>query len=345
MENWSNIFNIASLPSTNLVYIAVGSSMGYSHYDEVNNQKPESNNQQYPCFLDKFRDNKLIILIDPALEAPLKLESFFATKGDPLGQVDSVTGPDDKYISRTFRNSTTHVFAFNTYFYYETRKYFHNDEEKQINAIVDHCVANLINLISICLSKVDKTKLIFQDYSGPDTFNFYSSLLACFDRDELLDNVMFDVTQKDSGCFIEITPELAAVDSSNRFIQDKFYKLVKLASTSTEKYSQHLNERIGILQYPLSLVIGKLNESIDFDLSSVFGLNRVKNLATIYNFKYDEHSKDPRYILETYTQLFCIIIQDIIESKQCCTTQCDYLMSIINQRDKIYNALSMLRYE
>ncbi len=334
MQNWSEIFDKASLPNTNLVYIAIGSAMG--HYQENELQ----NNQQYPCFLEKFADNKLIILIDPMLESPLKIEEFFARQNDPLIMTKSIV-ENDKYVWRIFQNRTTCVVAINSCFYYEIRNYYNPQEEKEINSTVDTNVSNLINLISICLSKVNKTKIIFQDYSGPDTFNFYSSLLSCFDRDELLNNVLFDVTENESGCFIEMSPELATIDSDGNFVQERFKKLVQIRSSP--KYQLFLNNRVTVMQYPMSFVITKLHESIDFNMSEVHGLYKVKQLATLYDISYDSDCVNPHYILDTYTKIFKLVLRDIIDSNGYCHSQYDYIMSIIDQRMMLYNALSVLR--
>ena len=65
------------------------------------NQLTSMNNQQFPCFLNKTKGNKVVILIDPILEMPLKTEQLFQEMGDPLILVNSEF-KDEKLISENY---------------------------------------------------------------------------------------------------------------------------------------------------------------------------------------------------------------------------------------------------
>ena len=69
------------------------------------------NNQQFPCFLNKTKGNKVVILIDPILEMPLKTEQLFQEMGDPLILVNSEF-KDEKTYFRELRIKSDSVTIF-----------------------------------------------------------------------------------------------------------------------------------------------------------------------------------------------------------------------------------------
>jgi hypothetical protein len=79
---WKFIFNTIKTSDFDIIYMAIGCSMEY--YNEVTT----NNNQQYPIFLDNF-NKKVILLIDPLLETPLKIETFLQNKNQTLNQITS----------------------------------------------------------------------------------------------------------------------------------------------------------------------------------------------------------------------------------------------------------------
>jgi hypothetical protein len=88
------------------VYLGIGAAM------DSCNQLTSMNNQQFPCFLNKIKGNKVVILIDPILETPLKTEQLFQEMGDPLILVNSEFKDEKTYFRelRTKSNSVT-IFA------------------------------------------------------------------------------------------------------------------------------------------------------------------------------------------------------------------------------------------
>ena len=75
------------------------------------NQLTSMNNQQFPCFLNKTKGNKVVILIDPILEMPLKTEQLFQEMGDPLILVNSEF-KDEKTYFRELRIKSNSVTIF-----------------------------------------------------------------------------------------------------------------------------------------------------------------------------------------------------------------------------------------
>ena len=74
MYIWHKILTTVAKASCKLVYFGIGSEMNDCH------KITELNNSQYPCYLNKFEGNKVIILFDSQLETPLKIEKYFEDK-------------------------------------------------------------------------------------------------------------------------------------------------------------------------------------------------------------------------------------------------------------------------
>ena len=96
---WNFIFDKIKEFQFNLIYMAVGCSM--KDYNIITLK----NNQQYPSFLNKYK-KKVIILIDPLLEYPLKLETFFRNNNNYLVQINTQFN-DLRY----YENSDNLIFA------------------------------------------------------------------------------------------------------------------------------------------------------------------------------------------------------------------------------------------
>ena len=293
-----------------VVYIGIGTSM--EPYTEVN----ESNNQQCPCFLNKF-NNKLIILFDSYLEKPLKTESVL---------YDLVTVHDQDY--RILKNSNVTIYAINEYLNYELE---HADKQNKTKAEND--IPALLNIISLCLS--NKIKLIIQDYSGNDTQNFYMSLFGMFDRDELLNNIFFDVTEKDSGCRVTLEPTQALI-VDNKFIQNKYLKLVDMNDPSN-----YIKTRGDKLKYPLAWCYVQYYENPSFKM---FGYNDIKFLCMVYEIDYSEKQKEDRiYILGKLYELIKNMIEDIVIVKNGTFELCKFLLTeAIYNRNQFNNMITDL---
>lgn len=343
MFYWNYVIDKISEPNTKLVYIAIGSGMG--HYTQIT----ESNNQQYPCFLDKFDGRKVVILIDPDLESPLKVESYFENLNNQLRLVRAVTNPDEDdekhsndnrpkppHIFRQFTNSNIDLFAINTSYDYQ----FYDRTTPYERTKIDGDIAKMIDMIFICLGKVNKTKMIVQDYTGRDINHFYISMFKFFNKKEILNNVLFDVTQNDGGCFFDIKPSMAQVDSENNFIQERYSKLTQY--TRSPFYDQILKTRIDILNYPISYYYFKLSES------PVFGVNNLDRLNlwfAIYEIEWDSENKNPDYLKTKFLELSRVMIEDIVDSRSCGADVKKYLSDNITNRSVFINTLSILKFD
>jgi hypothetical protein len=340
---WDKITNTADSPLTKLVYLGIGSSM--ECYSEITT----TNNQQYPCFLDKFEDNKVIVLFDTRLETPLKIEDYFERKKDQLDMIDSIVSENGTFIFREFQNNSgsVKVYAVNENFNFEYRRFGHLDENdmKVYNENVDITTSNLFNLIGTCLGKHTKTKLILQDYSGRPTVSFYVSLLKSFDKDEMLSNVIFDVTQRDPGCFFVITPEYPTLDASGNFVQENYIQLKQIRKYPL--YNHVLKQRIDQLVYPLSSNYVKLSQDPAFELA---GMDKISNLCTIYSVEFNDtiqnngSPKNRDYLLAKFMELIKIMLNDIIRSQDCDVSYIEHFIQLMSDRNAFINSMSVLKY-
>jgi hypothetical protein len=337
MSIWEPIINKLAQPNITVAYMAIGAGMGY--YQQIT----DSNNQQYPCFLNKFDGNKVVILIDPHLEFPLKVESHFQSLNDELRTIQTIEYPKSEknefenkspYIFRHLSNSSVDVFALNTSFDYQLYEGI-TDEQK---FKTDGDIALMMNLISICLGKVKRTKLIVQDYTGGDISEFYVSLFNIFGKQEMLNDVLFDVTQKDGGCFIQIKPSLAQVDSDNNFIHEKFSKLTSF--TESELYIPILKIRIDVLIFHILHNLHKLKESSGFKIEKP---ERFNLWFSIYDVEWDSDNKNPEYLKNKLEQLTKIMVEDIVDSKNRKSELKTHLINNISNKSVFINTIVPLK--
>ena len=351
MDHWQRIFDNLSLPTTTTLYIGVGSSMEY--YTEVT----EQNNQQYPCFLNDFEGSHLVILIDPCMESDLKLFTYFEQVGDPVMLVNQtnwdntqdatcassfwINNVKSKYPGsiiphvREFYNSVGRFFIINDCFYPEVNAHM---SESQI-AKSSESISILYQLITIALGKIKPSKVIYQDYTGYDTTNCFSSLFDIFGRENVLSNVCFDVTQQDGGCFIELKPNMIQFDEAGNFFQEKYEQLTKIPNSPN--YNKILRSRIDILSYPTIWNYINLKSSNSF---VQLYPNTVKRLASLYEIEFSPNEKHDR-LLDQYLRVITVVIRDIVRSREIDDEFANYLLENLTNRSEFTNAINILKFE
>ena len=331
MNHWQRIFDYISLPTTNIIYIGVGSSMG--DYQEITTK----NNQQYPCFLNKFAGKHLVILIDPYMETNLKLLNYFEELNDPLilqNQIN-ITNTTNPYI-REYTNDKGLFFIINDCFYSDIDQYMQPIEIEQAN----HHIAIMHQIISIALGKISPSKIIFQNYSGYDTTAYYLSLFDVFNHNQLLSNVCFDVTQHNGGCFIDFDPNMITLDKNINFIQEKYELLVNFPDS--QYYLKNLKTRIDLLSYPLVWNYINFKKSIDFERVLV---HKIKFLAIIYKIEYDLSNNNYNYIINCYYNIIHCVITDIVRSRRIPDEIIECLLTNLENRFEFTNLMSILKFE
>ncbi len=298
MIPWQIVYDNIYLPTTKIVYVAVGCCM--DRYTEITSE----NNQQYPCFLNRFPQKQVIILIDPNIEDDLRIVHYWESQGSPLNQIYY----DNNIPSELFRHYENHavtVFAIKASLNYEIYPILTSSEKQK----TFDDIAIIYNMISLCLSKVVPTKFILQDYTGRDTTNFYIDTMNIFGRNEVMKNVIFDVTQDDGGCFISIQESMIEVDSAGDFVHEKFMRLSMLKGS--QHYRKQLTTRIDVLLYPITWCYIKMLEDKSF---SLIDKHKIKQLTAVYEVEWVEDVVEPEYHIDVLKQLIDVILQDICEA-------------------------------
>lgn len=317
MSVWENIINDIKYCQLDIIYMAIG--CGMQNYKEV----LPSNNQQNPGFLDKFK-RKLYILIDPELETPLKIQS-------QISGLETTTL--DTY--RILKNDSIIIHAINECFHYDLSiKYNLENNYNETNTNYTF----ILNMVSIVLER--KIKFIFQDYTGNDTTNFYCELMSIYDSNELLKYVNFDVTQQDSGCYINISSDMIRYDKDDNFIQEKFTILSKCKDS--DKLKDIVKIRIDILNYEL---LWSYNKSLETKSFNFVNQNKIKFLCNIYNIDthFLDYNTDLLYALDKIKELMVYIIKDLVCALDYEQDMVTYLINNIENKSDFVNMTCMMK--
>lgn len=298
-----------------LIYFSVGSALG--HYKDI---KPNQN-QQYPFpILDKYKgQKKVIILMDENLESPLKMESDVK-----LSLIDS-----DK-IFRILTNEDTLVFAINHHYYFDEAPY-------QDNSNFKHHFGFLMNLVTFTLS--NSNKLIIQNFAGPCIQNSCIKMFGYFPRQELLANVIFDVSNSDGNCGFDFDNFPIQYDEKNNFIQTKFEKLSILKKFNAEHFSRTIIKRIDNINYAITRKLRVIRGELEMTPYENDNIQTIlKSLSIIYpEIAYSEISE------ATLTHCMKVLITDICESLNVDLSLVSNLVAANFNQQEVIKALSPLK--
>lgn len=325
MTYWDYIHNY--IKDVKMVYFAIGCGMEQYHFKEnMQFEVTEKNNQQYPCFLNKFSGKKLIVLIDSNIEQNLIIKEYFNRIEQPLKEITN-----NNSNIRILTNEFNIVIAVKDNFYFETNNYMTKDG---INNIENN-MYNFNNMLSYCLE--NQIKMIVQDFTGRDLTSIYMKFLEIYDNNLLLCNVIFDVTQHDGGCYIDLKPSYAKTDKNGNFIQAKYLPLIE--NINTEFYKTLLEQRINILNYPL---VGYYQKLLTIENYSEFTENQYfdnyKLFFMIYNIQFDPNDK-----IKSLFKLIISMVTDIVKSKQGTMNEVESIIQSIGNCREFYNKLKIFK--
>ena len=308
---YTNTMKVLTENSPDVIYFAVGCFMGY--YKDITS----SNNQQNPKFMNKFEgQNKIYIFMDPMLESPLKLESQIH-----LVQTDT----EDSY--RVLENGEYTVVAINKpYHFYQS---LCEGENFELDSLF------LYGLVNYVLEK--NIKLIVQDYSGCDISKAYMSLMNIFDKEKLLKNVFFDVTQNDGGCFVDFDKYTISYDEKDNFSQNKFKSLVSLKKVDEQVFKDILIKRLNLVSYYICRYIRMLNgelEKTEWDTTHIKDI--VNEMAMIYSIKNDIDKQNLQ-------ELIMMIMIDASESLEVPISTVNHIMEQNFNQAVVTNIVSTMK--
>jgi len=296
-----------------LIYFSVGSAMGY--YNKIN----PNQNQQYPFpILNKYKGKKkVIILIDPSLETPLKMETYI--------KLNLVV--HEKNL-RLLVNDDTLVFAVNHYYYFDNHS---NDPNFKLHS------GFLIDVVNFTL--YNKSKLIIQNFSGPCIQKRCNEMFDYFPRRELIANVIFDVSNSDGNCGFDFDKHPVLYDEKDNFIQSKFEKLSIIKKLNPEYFSRLIINRINHMNYELTrklrVIRGEVDKTSyeDENIQSLF-----KTLSLIY-----PEINSTKITEETLIHCMQVLLSDICDSLNIDKSIISKLIEAKFNQSEVINLLAPLK--
>ena len=272
---FANIFTQITTFKPSVIYFAVGCAM------DENYKLDRNNNKQYPPFMNNFgkQATKCLILFDPKLETPLKIE-----KANSLKLVE-------KTDFRILRNSKTLVLAINHPFYTYSID----------NPTYMQFIANILLYVM-----ENNKKIIINDFTQEfDRFTF-SKLFDMFDVKKLLNHTYFGINSS-IDYFNPIKP---LSDKKYNFIHNEYNLLVEIKEHYNEIFSYVLYERYNMLVNYVVPALSYFRKENDY----VFKYFTDKKLELCYKYFGLTYSF-PRDICEDTVKILCIeILTDIIKS-------------------------------
>jgi hypothetical protein len=211
----------------------------------------------------------------------------------------------------------------------------------------------LLSVISFAID--NKIKLIFQDYTGRDSTYLYCNLFDIFNKKDLLNYVNFDITQKETSCYVTFDDNMLILDNKGYFVQPKYMFLTDIVKTNQQKFIINqqkfiinqikfiTNQRIDILNYE---ILQSYNKSNNENKLEIINENKIKYLFAIYNldFKKIEDKKiSLRDKLVLLRELIIIMVNDIINSKDCDKSVIEYLINNIKNKSDFVNSMCIIK--
>jgi len=238
----------------------------------------EHPHQQYPPFMAAIPGCQICILMDPDLESPPRA-------------VQDLTGsatPDQSVV--TIQRIT----------FIPVRRYFEWDSD-QARIFIDQ-------LCTICM--VERAHLIVQDYAGNYIEQHYP-----IDRfgPDLTKRVLFDVTYRDGGCFIDLNAVRILKNRDGSFIQPK-YDVITLTRShlSREQLRYVLKERRSDLVHYIKrfhrLSTGA-EEPRDWCVADIV-LRRMQTLCHIYRVTPEPSIRSMEQLMSAYLFDLCTAVGD-----------------------------------
>ena len=315
---YDTVFSTITDFEPELIYFAVGSALG--HYTTVNIKPNE--HQQYPSILSKYDDQKkVIILMDAGLESPLKME-----------EVVQITLIEESNIFRMFVNDTNDLFVF------AIKHNYYFEESPYENIPFHEHFGFLMNMVTYAVSN-DK-KLVVQNYSGPFIEDSYANFFEYFPKDELISNVIFDVSNSQAVCGIDFDKYPILYDDEDNFVQIRFEKLVDQKKYNYEYFKANVLKRINdinsVLTRKLRVIRGQL-ESFQHENKTIKSLYSV--LSTVYPEIDDSGEINEESLIKTIKIILIDIFESLEVDNSILTTLVD---KNLNQSDVI-NVLSPLK--
>ena len=275
--NYTHILQLLSRYRPSLVYVSIGCAA----HDDPHSQ---GQIQQFPPFVRDWTGKKLCILIDPYLEAPPRSTIDIQATQNVLSEgVEGVI----------WTTSDTIFVPLQKNFYYQNEKFYNTgippDHENDIQFMESLCKQTLSF----------NAKMIVQDYTGRDINAYYPTI----SHPKLFGSILYDVTYKDGGCFIEFDDIRILRDTDGDFIQPLYSPLSAIYGKIPDSiFQKELTRRCQNLRilHMYACIIRGLAEPRDWLTEE-----HVSGIANIYGKMYRVSSSDILSILTSAARDVC----------------------------------------
>lgn len=245
-----------------IIYIASGCALNPINKNNIDNSIYTQQNLK--C-LEKYQ-KRLYILIDPELDT-INLGS----SGPELILVES-----NEHI-RVFesQDKNLRILAISNFIHYDK-------DFDVINSICQYVLEN-------------KIKMIMQDFTGRDLTYYYIKLIKQFGKKEMLQNIIFDITQMYEGnCYPDVETNVE-IDIDGNFIQSK-YNTINI--NTIKDYWPMIRNLSYMIRNPKERHSGNIKICIAFVIYNIIDFD--------FNFEFS---------IQEITKLFHIIINEILTIK------------------------------
>ena len=277
------IFEYLFKKKNDIIYIAPGCALNPINNND--NNISEFTQQNLKC-LEKYQ-KRLYILIDPELD----IINF--------GSLGS-SGPELILVE-----ANEHIRVFES-----------EDGTLTILAISDYIDYNEnFNVIELICNFVleNEIKMIMQDFTGSDLTYYYIKLIKQFGKKEMLNNIIFDITQMYGGIcgFIDGEPDVL-IDTNGNFLQSKYDKI---NINTVKDYWSIIINLAHMIRNPLDLHYNSIKICVTFVIYDMIN----------FNFEFD---------IQEITDIFYIIVNEILKTKGICEMKEELVNGLLSDDDK-----------
>jgi len=242
-----------------IIYIGVGCA--------TNIEPTPVTNQQNPMFMEKYAEQKkFYIFFDPVIETPLALESQIK-------------------LNIKYEKDTLRILENNEYFVVSIKDYFHgyNFLSDSFNDIGNEDITFLLELITYVIE--NNKKMVVQDFSGTNINSPYEKLFTIFPKQNLLNQILFDVTEDDGSCFVDFSKYPICYDNKNNFVQLRYLTLTEIKKSKSPLFAKIAEQRMDIIANNLAYYLRFLRkEEINvYIYNAEFIKKNLEKLQIIYN--------------------------------------------------------------
>jgi len=309
---YSNLYHELLAFDPSIIYIAVGCVMGGEPTPAIN--------QQNPIFMEKYAgQKKFYIFYDPRIETPLTLESQIK-------------------LDTKFEKDTLRILENDEYFVISIKDYFHgyNFLSESFNDVGNEDVTFLLELITYVIE--NNKKMIVQDFTGNNITLAYDKLFTIFPKQNLLKQVLFDVTEEEGSCYVDFSMHPICYDAENNFIQPRYSTLTEIKKSKNPGFRKITKQRMDIITNYLAYYLRFLRgEEINvYNYNADFIKNNLEKLQIIYNNSIELTDENLSFVI---LLVFIDIIQSTEQSEDLITT----LINDNCNRDKLRVLLNPIR--